>query len=366
MKFRVNQVILNSALQTISKIANTKTAMQTQNAMVLTVDINKVKLSACDGKNSIETEAEAFVEQSGKILLPHNLMSELVKKLPVMDINFTLEETGNLLILAGRSKYRIMSYTNENYQLLQMDENETDFVSIDAAALSHAIEQVKFAISKDQNRLILTGALFEFKERVLKLVAIDGYRMASKEIEIFSKINRNIVITEKALLEVQRLISTEGIEKLNMTVSDKKVKFEIGGTTLISSLISGDFISYENIVPRETKSDILVNKTEFENAVDRTTVIIANNQNKVIKLNIKDDEMVITTDSDSGKAEEFVEIKLEGEDLLIGFNPRFILDALKVMEGDELIVKFTNPKGPCIIKTSEKDDYFCLLLPCSI
>lgn len=366
MKFKVNQVILNSALQIISKIASTKTAMQTQNAMVLIADMDKVKIAACDGKNNIETEIEANVEKSGRVLLPYNLLSELIKKLPVSDIGFNLEDSGNMTVSAGRSKYKIMSYTNDAYQLLEMSDDEGDFVTINAANLSGAIEQVKFAISKDLNRLILTGALFEFKEKILKLVAIDGYRMASKEIEIFSEINRNVVITEKALLEVQRLISSEGVEKIDMTVGAKKVRFDIGGTKLISSLISGEFISYENIVPRETKSEIVINKKEFENAVDRTTVIISNNQNKVIKLSITDDEMSITTDSDGGNAEEHIEIKLEGDDLLIGFNPRFILDALRVVEGEELIIKFTNPKGPCIIAPSDKDDYFCLLLPCSI
>lgn len=365
MKFRVNQIYMNSAIQIISKIAATKSIAKTQNAMLLTAKDNKIHFIACDGKNKIETEIEATVDVEGTVLLPHSYVQELIKKMPATEITFSLEQTGNMLISSGKSKYKIMSYSADDYQLIEMEETNEKIV-LNSSELVQSVDQVKFAVSRDENRLILTGVLFEMKDKTLKLVAIDGYRMTSKEMKIDSDYENKVVITEKALSEVQRLISSEDAETIEMSVNNKMVKFRIGKTVLITSLLNGEFINYENIIPKEFKSEMTVQKAEFENAVDRSMVIISSNQNKVIRLNIKDDMLTITTDSESGDAEEEIAIKLEGEDQLIGFNPRFILDTLKVLEGEELLIKFTNAKGPCIIKSTEKDDYFCLLLPCTI
>lgn len=365
MKFTVNQIYINSAIQIISKIASTKTVTKTQSAMLMIAENQKIHFIACDGKNKIETQIEANVEEEGTVLLPHQYIQELVKKMPVSDIRFHLEESGNMIISAGRSKYKIMSYNPSDYQLIEMGERINQ-IELNSAELSRSIDQVKFAVSKDENRLILTGVLFEFKENCLKLVSIDGYRMTSKEMNIQTGIVNKIVITEKALGEVQRLIASEGADTINMSINEKMAKFEIGNTVLITALLNGEFINYENIIPKEFKSEMTLNKQELEQAVDRSMIIVSANQNKVIKLKINDDLLLITTDSESGDAQEEVQIKLEGEDQLIGFNPRFILDTLKVIEGEELLVKFTNAKGPCIIKSTEKDDYFCLLLPCTI
>lgn len=365
MKFTVNQIYMNSAIQIISKIASTKTVTKTQNAMLLIAKDQKIHFIACDGKNKIETQIDAVVEKEGTVLLPHQYVQDLIKKMPVTDIRFHLEDSGNMMISAGKSKYKIMSYNPSDYQLIEMEE-ETNQIELNSAQLNQSIDQVKFAVSKDENRLILTGVLFEFRKDSLKLVAIDGYRMTSKEMKMQTEIENKIVITEKALSEVQRLISIEGVDTLKMSLNEKMVKFEIGSTIFISSLLNGEFIHYENIIPKEFKSEMILSKEEFEQAVDRSMVIISANQNKVIKMKINDDVLQITTDSESGDAEEEVQIKLEGEDQFIGFNPRFILDTLKVVEGEELLIKFTNSKGPCIIKTTEHDEYFCLLLPCTI
>lgn len=365
MKFSVNQIYMNSAIQIISKIAGAKTVSKTQNAMLLIAKDSKIHLVACDGKNKIETQVEAKIQKEGTVLLPHQYIQDLIKRMPTTDIHFELEDSGNMIISAGKSKYKIMSYHSGDYQLIEM-EAEDNLIELNSVELNRSIDQVKFAVSKDENRLILTGVLFEFNHGSLKFVAIDGYRMTSKEIVISSDIIHKMVITEKALSEVQRLISSENPETISMSFNEKMAKFTIGNTVFITGLLNGEFIHYENIIPKEFKSEMILSKTEFEQAVDRSMIIISANQNKVIKLKINDDVLQITTDSESGNAEEEVQIKLEGEDQFIGFNPRFILDTLKVIEGEELLVKFTNAKGPCIIKTTEQDNYFCLLLPCTI
>lgn len=365
MKFKTNQLIMNSAIQIVSKIASGKTVLKTQNSVLLTSRDNKIYITACDGKNKIETFIDAKIETEGSVLLPYSFLSDLIKKMPVSEIAFQLDEKNNMVISSGKSKYKMMAYQTEEYQLIDMDEEEIS-VDVDASLLNQSIDQVKFAVSRDENRQILTGILFEWKSGHLRLVAIDGYRMASRTLNMDTNIEKNIVITEKALLEVQKLILSESAEKINIKASSKMVRFEIGNTVLISSLLNGDFINYENIIPKDYKSEIIINKDEFEDAVDRSTVVIASNQNKVIKMRISDELLLITTDSESGDAHEEIQIHLEGEDQYIGFNPKFILDAIKVTEGEELKIKFTGAKGPCVMSSTENDDYFCLLLPCTI
>ncbi len=363
MKFSVNQVMLNTAIQSQSKIASTKSITKTQNSILFEITNDHLKLSASDGKNTIEKNIMANIFEQGSMLLPYSYLSELIKKMPAADIEFELEKNGNVKISSGKIEYNLLSYQADDFQLLKM-ETEEEFISLDAELLNKAINQVKYAISKDEKRPILTGILFEFVENQLKLVAIDGYRMAYKIISIDSNLTKNIVIPEKSISEVQRLISSEGVKEIKVSLNEKQVKFEIGETTLISNLLSGEFINYNKIIPNEHSNEAILKTDDLAEAVDRASVILSDDQSKIIKMIVSDDNIKIKAGSATGNAYEEVPIKLEGDDITIGFNPRFILESMKSIDSEDIKIRFTTKVGPCVITPVDNDDYLYLLLPC--
>ncbi len=363
MNFSVNQQVLHQAIQSQAKIASTKSITKTQNSILFDIKEGQIKLSASDGKNTIEKIVMANCSEEGHLLLPYSYLSELIKKMPATDIQFELENNGNVKISSGKIEYNLMSYRIEDFQLLTMD-GVQETLTINAMELNKSINQVKFAVSKDEKRPILTGILFEFKNHSLKLVAIDGYRMAYKIIENNSQIEKNIVVPEKSIAEVQRLISSENVEMITISLNEKQVKFGIGETTLISNLLSGDFINYSKIIPNEHSNEAVLKVQDLADAVDRASVILSEDQSKVVKFIVSDDNIKIKAGSATGNAYEEVPIRLEGDDITIGFNPQFILESMKTMDAEEIKIRFTTKVGPCVITPMGSDDYLYLLLPC--
>lgn len=363
MKFSCNQAQINAAVQSVAKIASFKSPIRTQNAILFDATKDKLKLVATDGKNAIETIVESNIAQPGIVLLPASFLTELLRKMPMAEIHFELDDTGNMKISSGKIEYTIMSYSSSEFRDIEREHFEHKVV-LSAEELVKSIDQVKFAVAKDENRVVLTGALFEFKKEGLNMVTIDGFRMALKRIPMANEFERNIVVTEKALSEVQRLVASEqSVEQIDLYISDKQVVFQIGNSKLISNLIAGEFINYEKIIPSELKSEFVVDAKEFESAISRSSIIVNEEKSKVVKFEVTDDVLRITSDSQSGRANEEIGIKLEGDDITIGFNPKFILESLKVMDSETLTIRMTTSVGPCLIEPTEREDYMYLLLP---
>lgn len=359
MKFSVNQSDLRAALQIVERIASTRTVLDTQNAVLFSVADNKLTLKAFDGSNVIETSIVAEVEQQGEAVVLFNYVSELIKKMPESIINFELED--NIIkIKVNRSRYKVNCLMNkEEYKMPEISD-AMGSLELDAADFSKSIGQVKFAIGRNSDKDFVTNVLFDFKEEELTLVALDGYRMAVKTIPVGSVFETKAIVTDKTILEVQRLLNL-GANKLNITVGSSKIKFDFGDTLLISNLVSVKYIDYLPVLNREFKSFVEVNKEEFNQAVERTTVI--SGSNKICIFDINDDGMVITATSDGGDAREEVEIELEGQDIKIGFNPDFILDVLRVLDEEKVKICFTDRADVCVLEPVGSSNYRYLMMP---
>ncbi|MGL5244918.1 MAG: DNA polymerase III subunit beta, partial [Sarcina sp.] len=241
--------------------------------------------------------------------------------------------------------------------------NESNILSISQSLLKNMIKGTSFAIAQDETRPILQGILFEIKNNQLNLVALDGYRLAVKSEHIDSVNNISTVVPGKTLNEVAKILDDNNDDTVNITCTDNHILFNLGNTKIISRLLEGEFIKYDSLLPQEHKVLIEVNKQDFQNGIERASLMVKEGNSNLIKLNIQTDNIIITSNSQMGKVREEVSIDLQGEELEIAFNSKYLLDVLKNMDDNQIIMELTSSISPCIIRN--KNNYNCkyLVLP---
>ena len=224
------------------------------------------------------------------------------------------------------------------------------------------IKSTSFAIAQDETRPILQGILFELKDRKLNLVALDGYRLAIKSEYLDSDFNIEVVIPGKTLNEVSKILEDDD-SIVDITFTNNHILFNLAQTKIISRLLDGKFVNYNSLLPQEHKLIVEVKRQDLQNGIERASLMAKEGNSNLIKLEIQDDTLVITSNSQLGKVREEVVINLQGEGVQIAFNSRYLLDVLKNMEDDMVIMEMTSSVTPCVIKAKETDSYKYLVLP---
>ena len=224
------------------------------------------------------------------------------------------------------------------------------------------IKSTSFAIAQDETRPILQGILFELKDRKLNLVALDGYRLAIKSEYLDSDFNIEVVIPGKTLNEVSKILEDDD-SIVDITFTNNHILFNLAQTKIISRLLDGKFVNYNSLLPQEHKLIVEVKRQDLQNGIERASLMAKEGNSNLIKLEIQDDTIVNTSNSQLGKVREEVVINLQGEGVQIAFNSRYLLDVLKNMEDDMVIMEMTSSVTPCVIKAKETDSYKYLVLP---
>ena len=226
------------------------------------------------------------------------------------------------------------------------------------------IKQTIFAVGTDESKMILTGSLFEIKNNVLNVVSLDRFRLAlRRETLETSTEDISFVIPSKTLGEINKIIKDEDID-VTMSVAENKVQFEIGCYKIISRLLEGEFLDYKQILPKESKIYVSADVKPLTDAIERSSLIVGNDNTKYpVKFSIDTDKIKLSCVSGIGKLEDTVAVETKGDGLEIGFNYRFMLDALKVCECEKVIMEFNTMLNPCIIKPIEGDKFVYIVLP---
>ena len=366
MKFKCQQSLLSSAINMVSKAVSSKTTLPILSGIYFDANNGLLKVIGNDLNLSIETSIDATVLEEGSIVIPARLFSELIRKLPNEEILFDINENHVVDIICGESSYKIVGLPGHEYPELPIIDHNNSFL-IDKDLFAGMIRQTSFAISQDESRPILTGALLEIENERFNMVAIDGFRMAIKKAIVKTNLNKKAVVPGRTLNEIGKLISqSESKGDLRISFDDKQVLFTTGDLKVYSRLLAGEFINYNQILPNEYKSMAVTNTDLFLTAIDRSFLMARENKNVAIKLEVKDEYIRITSNSEMGSSVEKVNIKLEGQDLEIGFNPKYLIDALKIIDSEDIKIEFVNNVSPCIIKPMDHDNYIYLVLPCRI
>ncbi len=361
MKFICEKSKLQEVISTAQKAVTGKSTMTILEGILLIARNNELTLIGSDIDLSVETKIQADILEEGSIVVDSKLFGELIKKLPNSEVQVNTIENNSLEILCEKSK-AVLKYMNSDEFPMLPKINENMLLTIPQKILKNMIKGTIFATAQDEIRPILTGVKFEIDNGKLNLVALDGLRLALRSEAVENDNTISAVIPGKTLSEVSKILE-DSEENVNITFTPNHILFNLGNTKIISRLLEGEFINYKSIIPDEYNLKVTLKRNEFYDCIERASLMAKEGNTNLVKLDIQDDVMIITSDSQLGKAREELNVIMQGDPLKIAFNARFVIDVLKIMDEEEIILEFTSSVSPCIVRNKNKDNCTYLVLP---
>lgn len=328
------------------------------------VDASKgiITLTANDMDLGIETIIEGQIVEKGVIALDAKIFLEIVRKLPDSDIVIETDASYKTTITCEKAKFTIIGKSGEDFSYLPVVEKE-DSIIISQFTLKEVVRQTIFSISDNDNNKLMTGELFEINGDELKVVSLDGHRISIRKIQLReSYAPKKVVVPGKTLNEVSKILPGGAESDITISFTEKHIVFEFGNTTVVSRLIEGEYFRIDQMLSSDYETKVKINKKELLNCIDRATLLVKEGDKKPIIINIIDGRMELKINSILGSMNEDIDIEKQGKDLMIGFNPKFLIDALRVIDEEEVELYMVNPKAPCFIKNQE-ESYIYLILP---
>ncbi len=362
MKIICSKSNLLNGVNTVSKAVPSKTTMSILECILIDANKGEIKLTANDMELGIETVIDGEIIEKGIIALDAKIFLEMVRKLPDNDVTIETDATYKATITCEKAKFNIVGKSGEDFSYLpQIERSESIIIS--QFTLKEIIRQTIFSIADNFTNKILTGELFEINGDVLKVVSSDGLRISLRKIQLKNSYPaKKVIVPGKTLNEVSKILAGDIDKDVNIFFTDKHILFEFDNTTVVSRLIEGEYLKIDNILSADYETKIKLNKKEFLGCIDRSTLLIKEGDKKPIILNILDDMMELKMNSIVGSLDEELDISKMGKDLMIGFDPKFLIDALKVIDDEEIEIKLLNSKAPCFIKDDD-ENYIYLILP---
>lgn len=362
MKIVCTKSNLLTGVQTVSKAVPNKTTMSILECILVDTTGGDIKLTANDMELGIETVIEGEILEKGMIALDAKIFLEIVRKLPDNDITIETDDSFKTTITCEKAKFNIIGKSGEDFSYLPEIE-KNDSVVISQFTLKEVIRQTIFSIADNENNKLMTGELFEIDNDMLKVVSLDGHRISIRKIALKNSYNRKkVVVPGKTLSEISKILSGDMDKDVNIFFTDKHILFELGDTVVVSRLIEGEYFKIDQMLSSDYETKIKMNKRELLDCIDRATLLVKEGDKKPVIIDVKDTSMQLKMNSTVGSMDEDIDIEKEGKDLKIGFNPKFLIDALRVIEDEEIMIYMVNPKAPCFIK-DEKESYIYMILP---
>ena len=330
MKIICSKSNLLQGVNIVSKAVPSRTTMAILECILIDASTNEIKLTANDMELGIETKIEGEIAERGVIALDAKIFSEIVRKLPDNQVTIITDESYKTVITCEKAKFNIIGKSGEDFSYLPY-------------------------IEKNQ-----PVALSQF---TLKVVSLDGHRISIRNIELKDSYPHcKIVVPGKTLQEVSKILPGDADEIVHMFFTDNHIVFEFGSTTVVSRLIEGEYFKIEQMLSSDYETKIKINKRELLDCIDRATLLVKEGDKKPIIMNVQDCNMELKINSFIGSMNEEIDIQKEGKDIMIGFNPKFFIDALRVIEEEEVVLYMVNPKAPCFIK-DDSEKFIYLILP---
>ena len=362
MKFVCSKVNLLNGLQIVSKAVSNKTTMSILECILIDASKNMIKLTANDMELGIETIIEGEIIEKGIIALEAKIFLDIVRKLPDNDITIETDSSCKATITCEKAKFNIIGKSGEDFSYLPLIE-KNDQIILSQFTLKEVIRQTIFSISDNDNNKLMTGELFDINDDTLKVVSLDGHRISIRKISLKNSYPaKKVVVPGKTLNEVSKILPGGAEDDVVISFTDKHIVFEFDDTTVVSRLIEGEYFNIQQMLSSDYETKVTVNRKEFLNCIDRATLLVKEGDKKPIIINITDDSMELKINSVIGSMNEDIDINKSGKDLMIGFNPKFLIDALKIIDDEEVDLYMVNPKAPCFIKNLE-ESYIYLILP---
>ena len=358
MKLVFTKSNLNKAVGIVMKAVPTRTTMNILECILIDATTNEIKFTGNDMELGIETIVEGEIIEKGKIAIDAKLFSEIVRKLPDNDITLTTDSNNNALITCEKSKFNIAGKSGDDFSYLPAIIKDK-MITLSQFQLKEVINQTIFSIAINDNNKMMTGELFEVNEGTLKVVGLDGHRIAIRNIKLEGRSDDVRVVT---LQEISKILNADAESFVNIYFTNNHVLFEFDQTHVVSRLIEGDYFKISQMLSNDYETKVSINKKEFLDSIDRANLLIREGDKKPIIINILNGLLQVNVNSAIGALNEDIDIDKEGKDIMIGFNPKFLMDALRVIDDENVTMYLVNHKSPCFIRDKE-EKYIYLILP---
>lgn len=362
MELTISKDTLLEGIQIVQNAVSQKSSLPILSNVLLEADKKNLKLTATDLDIGICSEIASSIKQEGAITVPARKFFDIIKALPDgSDIELTMKKNNFVNIKSGKAQFKIIGLPKEEFPQLPLFKDK-DSITMDQAELKDMMNMTDFAISKDDTRYVLNGVLLTVKGENINLVATDGRRLAviSKTLAKKTLVDRAVIIPTKTVQEVKRMLAEDG--EVQVKFSDNQILFSFNNSFILSRLIEGEYPNYTKVIPERSQKEVKVSREEFLSATRRAS-IFTDQDSMAIKFSIKKKKMTISKNTPYlGEAKEELDIDYTGpNDVEIGFNPRYLIDVLKNLEGDEIILEVNDSSKPGVIRRGE--DYTYVVLP---
>lgn len=361
MKFTCTRSDLSTAISNVSRAVQTKATIPALEGVLIKAYNGMLNLSGYDLEIGINTQIEASVKEEGEIVVSAKLFNDIIRRLPEEIVSIETDERLITYISSGSADYQIVGISSAEYpELPRVEEQET--LKVNAEVLRDMIRQTVFATSDNMAKPIYTGSLFDIEEGVMRIVAVDGFRMAVREEAVDAAINTKFVVPAKTQNEILKLI-TDNKKDVEIAVGQRHIIFSVENYSVISRLIEGNFLDYKTTIPKNATTEFVINTRVLSSAVERMALLTNEKIQSPVRCSISSDDIKLACSTSVGKANDIIKASVIGNDVEIGFNNRYMLDALKNADTDEIKVKLNGSLSPIIIKPVEGDSFTFLVVP---
>ena len=365
MKFRASRDELSRAIGIAQRAVPSKSTISILYTILIDTTDGNIAMTGNNIELGIKTSAVGFIEEPGRVCLDARMFSEIIRKFPNDDITVETDADNKATIKCRKSVFHIAGKSADDFTQLPTVKSGNEIV-IGQSQLKRIIQQTIFSLSVNDSNRMMTGAYLTVTDNRLRIIALDGHRIAIRQIELETPHdNCEAIIPGKTLTEISRILSDDPESKVSISITNNHALFEFGGTTAVSSLISGNYFAVDKMLTDDFRTVVRADKAHLIGSADRSMLFTSESDKRPVVLDITDDNMNMKIQSAIGSMSDDIPIEHDGEDLRIGVNPKFLLDVLKVIDEDEVSLYFVSQSTPLFIRDTDKS-FIYMILPVSL
>lgn len=363
MRFRCLTADLLSGLQTVTRALTARTTNPILEGVLLEAQNGRIQLTASDERLTIVTRVPCEVEEGGRGVLPGKLFSEMVRRLPMETTELRMSDRFIFTLISGASRTNIAGQDPDLYPMLPLIEGDQE-ITLPQDMLRKMIQKTEFAIASDEAREVLTGAYLEIAGGDVTMVALDGFRMAYKRAKCSDVVeNVSAIIPGRAIGDIGKLLNGDENAFATLSFGGNKLQIRLDMTDIFVILVDGEYINYRRILPNSFEMRVVADISGLRECIDRASLLAREGSNNLIRFHIHDNKLEIESSSQMGDAHEELEVQMEGGELNIAFNVKYMLDVVRAIDAENVEMNFTNSLSPCVISPVGDNDYVHLILP---
>lgn len=363
MKITCDRLMLCDALANVSRAVSSKAALPALEGILLKAHGGNLSLSGYDLELGITTSLPASIEEEGELILNARLFSDMARKISGETLSLSSDEKLLTVVRSGAAEFTILGMPASDFPELPSVDSDLSF-TLSGAAMKSMIEQTLFAVAVTDTKPAHTGSLFEMDEEagVITVVSVDGFRLAMRKEKAEVTQNASFIVPGKTLSEITKLLKDDD-KFVSISLSKKHIVFSIAGYTVISRLLDGDFLDYKNAIPKTNSSTVTVSVREMVESIERVSLLITDRLKSPVRCDFAENEVKLSSATTIGKATDSFPCETEGNSVEIGFNNKYLLDALKACQSDQVRLQLSGPLAPMKIVPMDGDSFLFLVLP---